>query len=175
MDRYLAGLMDPFISLLEIHKLMYFAQEAGQPLKLRYLKALYGPYAENLRQVLAAIEGHLVTGYADGGDAPDKQLALVPGAVEDAANCLAENPEAQARFKRVTELVEGFESPFGVELLATVHWVMSREQQSDDAAIVAAVHGWNARKQAFSPRQIRLAADRLRTQGWIPSQEATPG
>lgn len=41
-----------------IHKLMYFVQEAGEPLRLRYTKALYGPYAENLRQVLAHVEGH---------------------------------------------------------------------------------------------------------------------
>ena len=39
------------------------------------------PYAENLRHVLGHIEGHLIAGYADGGDAPDKQLSLVPDAV----------------------------------------------------------------------------------------------
>jgi hypothetical protein len=44
--RYMNGLMDPFVSLLEVHKLMYFAQEAGEPLKLKYAKAVYGPYAE---------------------------------------------------------------------------------------------------------------------------------
>src|SRR5262249_18376934 len=114
MERYLAGLMDPFVSLLEVHKLMYFAQEAGEPLRLRYVKGHYGPYAENLRQVLAAIEGHLVSGYADGGDSPDKQLALVPGAVKDAGDFLEEHPETRARFDRVAKLVEGFETPFGM-------------------------------------------------------------
>ena len=29
---------------------------------LRYTRAPYGPYAENLRQVLHAIEGHLIAG-----------------------------------------------------------------------------------------------------------------
>lgn len=84
MQRYLGGLLDPSVTLLEIHKLMYFMQEAGEPLRLKYQKASYGPYAENLRHVLNSIEGHLVSGYADGGDAPDKPLTLVPGAVEDA-------------------------------------------------------------------------------------------
>lgn len=70
--------------MLEVHKLMYFMQEAGEPLRLKYQKAAYGPYSENLRHVLHAIEGHLVSGYADGGDAPNKQLKLVPGAIEDA-------------------------------------------------------------------------------------------
>src|SRR5439155_6254079 len=84
MNRYLGGLMDPFVTLLEVHKLMYFMQEAGEPLRLQYAKAPYGPYAENLRHVLRAVEGHLVAGYADGGDAPDKQIELVPGAMKDA-------------------------------------------------------------------------------------------
>jgi hypothetical protein len=74
--------MDPFVTLLEVHKLMYFMQEAGEPLRLQYAKAAYGPYAENLRHVLRAVEGHLVAGYADGGDAPDKQIELVPGAMK---------------------------------------------------------------------------------------------
>jgi len=93
MSRYLNGLLDPSVSLLEVHKLMYFMQEAGEPLRLKYQKAPYGPYAENLRDVLRAIEGHLVAGYADGGDAPDKQLKLVSGAVEDATTFLQQHPD----------------------------------------------------------------------------------
>src|SRR5215475_8581084 len=91
MKRYLGGLLDPFVTLLEVHKLMYFMQEAGEPLRLKYQKAPYGPYAENLRHVLHAIEGHLVSGYADGGDVPDKQLQLVPGAIEDATAFLQQH------------------------------------------------------------------------------------
>ena len=34
VDRYLKGLLDPFVSLLEVHKLMYFLQEAGLELRL---------------------------------------------------------------------------------------------------------------------------------------------
>src|SRR5271170_1680244 len=101
MHRYLGGLMDPFVTLLEVHKLMYFMQEAGQSLRLRYAKASYGPYAENLRHVLHAIEGHLVSGYPDGGDSPDKQIELVPGAVVDAQVFLKEDRQTKVRFERV--------------------------------------------------------------------------
>ena len=52
INRYLGGLMDPFVTLIEIHKLMYFMQEAGEPLRLNYAKHHYGPYADNLRHVL---------------------------------------------------------------------------------------------------------------------------
>jgi O-acetyl-ADP-ribose deacetylase (regulator of RNase III) len=170
MDHYLRGLMDPFLSLLEVHKLLYFAQEAGQPLRLRYVKGPFGPYAENLRQVLAHVEGHFVSGYADGGDTPDKPLSPLPGAVEAATAFLATSAEAHERFDRVAALVEGFETPFGMELLATVHWVASREGVDTPEAAVLAVHGWSARKQQFSARQIRLAWDVLASKGWLASQ-----
>ena len=95
MDRYLRGLLDPFVTLLEVHKLMYFMQVAGQPLKLRFAKAPYGPYAENLRHVLNEVEGHFISGYADGGDRPDRLLELVPGAVEDAEKLLSRSPRVR--------------------------------------------------------------------------------
>jgi len=167
VHRYLGGLMDPFVTLLEIHKLMYFMQEAGEPLNLKYAKALYGPYAENLRHVLNAIEGHLVAGYADGGDMPDKQIELVPGAVYDAEAFLNDKPETVGRFDRVAKLVEGFETPFGLELLATVHWVVKRENATDIEDSVAKVYAWNERKKRFSPRQIGIAFDTLRENGWL--------
>jgi O-acetyl-ADP-ribose deacetylase (regulator of RNase III) len=169
MNRYLGGLLDPFITLLEVHKLMYFMEQSGEPLRLKFTKGPYGPYAENLRHVLKAVEGHLVSGYADGGDAPDKQLKLVPGAVEDAAAFLESNVETQARLDRVSKLVEGFESPFGLELLSTVHWVASREGATSIDQIARMTYSWNERKKRFSERQIGLASNVLSTNGWISS------
>ncbi len=173
MSRYLGGLMDPSISLLEVHKLMYFLQRAGEPLKLRYVQAPYGPYAENLRHVLHEIEGHLISGYADGGDAPDKQLSIVPGATAEADAYLAAHHDTQERFEKVGRLVEGFESAFGLELLATVHWVMTEQAAADPAAIEKSTYAWAARKRQFTPAQIDLAARCLRAEGWVPSLHAT--
>jgi O-acetyl-ADP-ribose deacetylase (regulator of RNase III) len=167
MHRYLAGLLDPFVTLLEVHKLMYFLQEAGEPLRLRYQKAPYGPYSENLRHVLRAIEGHLVSGYADGGDAPNKQLNLVPGAIEDAKAFLQQHAETRKRFDKVSELVEGFESPFGLELLSTVHWIMKNETVKSKDDLVRHTYTWNDRKRQFTSRQILLAVDVLSNNGWI--------
>jgi O-acetyl-ADP-ribose deacetylase (regulator of RNase III) len=169
MNRYLAGLMDPSISLLEVHKLTYFLEVAGEPLRLDFKKGAYGPYADKLRHVLREIEGHLISGYADGGDAPGKQLALVPGAVAEAESFLAQNAETLARFGRVARLVEGFETPFGLELLATVHWVATREGASDHDSVAKATYAWGPSKQQFSRAQLGWAADRLQSEGWLPS------
>ena len=51
--------------MLEVQKLSYFLQEAGEPLQLRFAKYHYGPYAENLNHVLQRLEGHFIRGYGD--------------------------------------------------------------------------------------------------------------
>lgn len=172
MNRYVQGLLDPAISLLEVHKLMYFMQEAGEPLRLSYVKAPYGPYAENLRHVLQKIEGHMVAGYADGGDDPTKPLTVVPGAIEEAGTFLGEHGDTRARFDRVGDLVEGFETPFGLELLATVHWVASHTVAGAGVEdVVRETHAWNDRKKQFTPRQIGIALNVLDAKGWLPAAE----
>ena len=168
MDRYLHGLLDPFVTLLEVHKLMYFMKVSGEPhlTNLRLVKGPYGPYAENLTHVLREVEGYLISGYRDGGDAPDKELELVPGAVADANRFLEQHPDTRGRFDRVADLVAGFETPFGLELLSTVHWVITRDSPDSRDDVVSRVYGWNERKKQFSIRQINLAADVLVKRGW---------
>ncbi len=167
MRRYLSAVMDPTITLLEVHKLMYFMQEAGEPLRLTYQKAPYGPYAENLRHVLNHIEGHFVTGYGDAGDQPDKPLELNLNASEQAEIFLAAHEATQKRFDYVATLIKGFETTFGMELLSTVHWVATREQAATTEAAVTKIHAWNPRKQMFEPRHICLAWERLHEAGWL--------
>jgi O-acetyl-ADP-ribose deacetylase (regulator of RNase III) len=169
MHRYLQGLMDPFVTLIEVQKLMYFMQEAGQPLRLNYVKHHYGPYANNLAHVLHRIEGYFVAGYQDGGDQPDKELSIVPGAIEEAEKALAQEPHTHKNFNRVADLVDGFETPYGLELLATVHWVATREGATTHEAAVERVRNWNERKRAFTPRQVAIAFDTLQSKGWLAS------
>ena len=71
------------LTLLEIQKLAYFLQEAGEPLRLRYEAGHFGPYAANLNKVLERIEGHFVRGYGD-SQKPDAEIGLLEGAAEEA-------------------------------------------------------------------------------------------
>lgn len=167
IHRYLEGHLDPFITLLEIHKLMYFLQESGENLRLQYKPAFYGPYAENLRHVFNAIEGYFISGYADGGDNPNKRLKLIPGAYKDASEFLNNHHETRKHFDRVSELVEGFESPFGLELLSTVYWVVKNETITSIKEIVKHIYNWNERKKQFTQRQIELTVKILEEKKWI--------
>ena len=167
MRRYLAAVMDPTVTLLEVHKLMYFQQEAGEPLRLQYEKALYGPYAKNLRHVLSHIEGHFLTGYGDAEDTPEKPLELNLQAADQAISFLEHHPETQQRFDRVVNLIQGFETPFCMELLSTVHWVVTKEAAETVEDTIAKVHQWNQRKLMFKPQHIQVARERLSEAGWL--------
>lgn len=175
-DRYLKGLLDPFVSLLEIHKLMYFLQEAGQELRLQYEAKPYGPYARNLRQVLIRMEKHYTQGYGDGKDVPSRPIELVPGAVEQAKDFLAQHPDILKRTARVIDLIEGYEDPYGLELLGTVHWVMRHNPGARERpeTVIEEVQKWTPRKRRnFKPDHLFKAWRRLKEQGWDPSPANT--
>lgn len=167
MNRYLRAVMDPFVSLLEVHKLMYFMQESGEDLRLSFAKAVYGPYAQNLRHVLNAIEGYYISGYADAEDRPEVQIELMPEAVEKAARFLEDHYSTREHFDRVVDLIKGFETSFGMELLATVHWVATREYTQTIDQAIKQTYEWNARKQMFQEAHIRTAWEVLEQKGWI--------
>ncbi|MEN3942724.1 macro domain-containing protein [Prosthecobacter sp. SYSU 5D2] len=169
MDRYLKGLLDPFVSLLEIHKLLYFLQAAGQPLRLKYTAQTYGPYATNLRQVLIRMEKHYTQGYGDGRDTPTKPIELLPGAVEQAEAFLAADSDTVQRMNCVTTLIEGYEDGYGLELLSSVHWVMTHQPaaRTDADVAVRAVQSWNTRKnRTLKEEHLLKAWHRLTDFGW---------
>lgn len=156
------------LSLLEIQKLAYFLQVAGEPLRLNYVKHKYGPYAENLNFVLQHIEGHFIRGYGD--RSRKASIRLLPGAVEKAESFLKNTPDAHSRLERVEKLIEGFETPYGMELLSSVLWVcLSDEnpaQNTDEAT--EKIFNWNAHKRkTFKRSHIVKAWNRLDEQNWL--------
>ena len=157
------------LTLLEIQKLAYFLQEAGEPLRLKFSKYKFGPYAEELHHVLQRMEGHFIRGYGD--RSRDVSVSIAPEAAAESETFLAENRETLGRFDRVSQLIQGYETPYGMELLSTVHWVATREDavaKSDPDAAVTAVQSWSEhKKRTFRPEHIRNAWSRLKEQAWL--------
>jgi O-acetyl-ADP-ribose deacetylase (regulator of RNase III) len=170
MNRYLVPGYGYRLSLLEVQKLAYFLQVAGEPLRLEYRADRYGPYADNLRHVLHRIEGHYVQGFGDGKNNPETPLQLIGDAAAEAEAFLAEQGESQSRLLAVAALIEGYETSFGMELLSSVHWVATHDANaasSADAA-VQAIRAWTDRKATtMKPQQILVAWDHLKEHGWL--------
>ena len=117
------------------------------------------------------MESHYISGYGDGRNKPDTPITLLPGAAEAADEFLAGDQSVHDRFDRVGRLIEGFETPLGMELLASVHWVAMHEdgeaRRSPERA-VRAVQAWTDRKaRLMKPAQITAAWNRLREHDWI--------
>ncbi|HBE20460.1 MAG TPA: Appr-1-p processing protein [Cyanobacteria bacterium UBA11149] len=156
------------LTLLEIQKLAYFLQVAGEPLKLRYVKHKYGPYADNLNHALQRIEGHYIRGYGDRSQ--DAEIYVLPEGREAGKRFLQQSPDANNCLEQVSRLIMGFETPYGMELLATVHWVAQEnpEAAKDCEVAIALVHDWSDRKRnLFKPSHIRKAWQRLYQQNWL--------
>jgi hypothetical protein len=158
------------LSVLEVQKLAYFLQVAGEPLRLKYVAQTFGPYADNLNHVLQRIEGHFIRGYGD--RSAKAEIRLLPDVTERATRFLESKPEAEEHLDRVRKLIEGFETPYGMELLSTVHWVVTHEAgvQGDLGAVREQVASWNQRKKdLMKPQHIQKAYSRLEQQGWFPA------
>ncbi|MQB01658.1 MAG: Appr-1-p processing protein [Actinobacteria bacterium] len=158
---------------LEIQKLMYLLQLAGEPLRLKFAKGHYGPYAESVNHVLQAVEGHYLRGY---GDRTQRVAEATPVQVMDGAPAMAvaylrDRPATNERIERVVQLIEGFESPYGLELLTTVHYVASvidPRAIDDPLRVLPVVSEWNRRKgRLFTPRHVEVAWRRLKDLGWL--------
>ena len=170
--------MEYALSKIEIQKLVYFLEEAGHPLKLDFVKHNYGPYSDKLRHVLKAMDGHYITGVGDFSG--DSEITIVAGALAEADKFIQASGEKELseRVSRVRELIEGFETPYGMELLATVHWVVTRDSNVHTVEdSIASVQNWNARKCAvLREDHIRLAWRRLKKEGWfLPRRVTTNG
>jgi O-acetyl-ADP-ribose deacetylase (regulator of RNase III) len=163
------------LTRLEAQKLAYFLEEAGEPLEMKFAANRFGPYSPTLEHALKGIDGHYLKGVGDRTGPGEIQVA--EGAAQEAEQFLAKLAEADTakRVQRVTQLIAGFETPYGMELLATVHWVTTRNPKVKSVeSATRAVHAWNARKkQLMSPDHIRLAWDHLAKKKWL-SDDNTP-
>jgi len=162
------GIQGYELTKLEIQKLAYFLQEAGEPLKLAYEQHLYGPYANNLNHVLKHMEGHFIRGYGDGTG--KGEIYVLPEGRQSATEFLQNHPEAEARLEKVSNLISGFETPYGLEMLATVHWIATKYDNpaQDGKQAVDLFHSWNPRKkQIFKAEHIHTAWHHLKSQNWL--------
>lgn len=157
------------LTKLEIQKLAYFLQEAGEPLKLRFEKNQFGPYADNLNHVLSAIDGHYIQGFGDRNTR--SSISVTAEGHRLSKELLAKYPESLQRLERVSNLIFGFETPYGMEMLATIHWIASKENKeagSHFQVTLEEVKQWSDRKKnLFQERHLYKAWQHLQSQNWL--------
>jgi len=165
-------------TLLEVQKLAWFLErsirrrELDDVLKLQFQADRYGPYSPRLNHLLNALDGSYLRSDKRISDCgPMDTIAFAEDRAEVVALFLR-TPEAKpygAALEDTDTLIDGFQSPLGMELLATVDWLIAQEGcKPEVGAIRAGLARWpggpdaGQRKQRlFDDRLLELALERL--------------
>lgn len=156
-------------SMLEIQKLAWFlerelkASDLNNPLDLQFQADRYGPYADRLRHLLDDLDGSYLRSEVRIADASPRDVIVFDDAKRDrvAAYLRSEAGEYQAALEQTARRIAGFESPLGLEVLATVDWLLTREGCRPEVADVkAALASWPGGDDA-GQRKLRIFDDRL--------------
>lgn len=162
---YQYRILGEFASEFVAEKLSYFLQRFGEKqLKLDFTKGTYGPYSGKVRHVLFVLNGFYLKGYEQKDTGPFEPLELVASKKPIVNDYLKTNVSEteKKRLEKVTSLIDGFESPYGLELLATVDFLMVENKTDDSQKIKDALGLWSIRKsEMFSAEHIQLAINKL--------------
>lgn len=153
------------INLLVVQKLAYFLQRFGEPLNLDFEKGFYGPYAHKLLHLMKYINGHFIW-FKEEENKPGSLVTLDKrnySKVEEYYKAKLSN-EQKERAKKVLALIDGFESPYGLELLATVDFVIQKTGSTDINKIQSEIYNWTTRKKnLMKPVHIQIATQQVLT------------
>ncbi len=157
-------------TLLEIQKLAWFLEKSledlklANPLDLRFKADRYGPYAKRLTHLLDSLDGsylHCDKRLADAGPMDTIWFEESKRATVDLYLRSSEASAYLPALEATERLIDGFQSPLGLELLATVDWLVAREDtETNLKAIRSALDSWPGGVQAGKRKQ-RLFDDRM--------------
>lgn len=165
-------------SLLEIQKLAWFLERyieklcSDNPLDLRFKADKYGPYANRLVHLLNALDGSYLHCDKRLADAGPLDVIWFDEGKKEFVQAYLKQQEARPYLDALTatsQVIDGFESPLGMELLATVDWLLARETCTATVeGIKEGLRNWpggteaaNRKLKLFDDRLIGLALDRL--------------
>lgn len=150
------------INLLVIQKIAYFLQRFGEPLNLQYEKGYYGPYSHKLQHLIKYLNGYYLN-FKHEETKPSTLVHLNNLDKVEIYNQENLTAEQQKRLQDVQNLTEGFESPYGLELLATVDFIYQQENIEDTDKMIAQISNWtNRKKKIMKPFHIKVAHQRLK-------------
>lgn len=154
------------ITRLTAQKITYFLQAMGIGFGLTFKKSQFGPYSEPLHAALKVMEAR---NYIDGYTSEERQITVTHGAYAAAQEYLDVNgASATEVVSKLSLLVEGYESPYGMELLSSIHYLASTDGITTQPEMSNALDEWNDHKRdSFSIEAVSAALARLKEDSFI--------
>jgi O-acetyl-ADP-ribose deacetylase (regulator of RNase III) len=157
-------------TLLEIQKLAYLLEREildkglTNPLNLQFSANRYGPYADRLKHLLNALDGSYLHCEKRIADASPFDTIWFDDAKKDRVGVFLTTPEAKvyrSALETTSAIIDGFQSPLGMELLATVDWLLHQGLAKPSLrSVMEALREWPGGEGA-GERKLRLFDDRL--------------
>ena len=147
------------LSFIEAHKLIYFLQRFGEPLNLSFEKNRYGPYSYVIDHMLYDVEGTFLKGTKFKDAKPKDNIYLVDENFDEIHEFveIELTQEQKNRLNFVYEFIEGFESPLGLELLATVDYVIRDSKSTiSKEELITRIFNWDADNPSWGKRKREL-------------------
>jgi O-acetyl-ADP-ribose deacetylase (regulator of RNase III) len=167
---------------LEVQKLAWFLgrvlrkRQLDDPLRLSFMASKFGPYSEPLRHLLDAVDGSYLHCEKRLSDASPFDLIWFDDSRREAVAAFLDTEACQPyrdALEQTSAVIDGFESPLGMELLATVDWLVA-EMRVPPAldSVRQALRAWPGgaaaaarKRKLFDDRLLTLALDRLVSTG----------
>ena len=157
-------------TILEIYKLAYLLQRRivasglASPLKLEFKADKFGPYAPALAHLLNNLDGSYLHCEKRVADANVLDTIWFENAKKDVVATYLKTTDAKqftSALDDTTRLIDGFEYPLGMELLATVDWLLNHDNAEPTLeGIKEGLAKWLGGGEA-SQRKLRLFEDSM--------------
>lgn len=157
-------------SFLEVQKLAYLLEReilnsgADNPLDLRFVAHRYGPYSERLRHLLEGLDGSYLHSDKRVADASPYDIVRFDDEKRSRVSAYLTSPEASvysSALDAASKAIDGYQSPLGLELLATVQWLLDNEKIKPTVESVRdGISRWPGGEDA-AKRKSKLFDDRL--------------
>lgn len=140
-----------FVSEFASEKIAYFLQRFGakQAFNLEFQPNFYGPYSEKVKHVLYYLNGKYIIGYSSKDKKPFEKQGLITETEKDVSVFLnhPNNKEFRIIVDRTKSFLSGFYSPFGLELLSTIDFIMDAKNVKTQGEIFNELEKWSDRKK----------------------------
>ncbi len=157
-------------TILEVQKLAWFLERAistlqlENPLDLRFRADRYGPYANRLAHLLDSLDGSYLRCDKRIADASPFDTIWFDESRREKVDLFLRTTEARVflpALDAANDLIDGFQSPLGLEALATIDWLLVREDAEPTLpGIRRALAAWPGGSDAAARKQ-RLFTDRI--------------
>lgn len=155
-------------SVFAANKIAYFLQESGEHLRLNFVAYTYGPYAQALDKVLYALNGKYISGMEQMNAKPFEPIELQYERFDEVNEYIKNKLThvQRTRLDSVFNLIEGFESTLGLEILSSIHFLLSQNKTLTKLELLEKIQSWNNRKKGLiKEKYIDIAMQHLDNYG----------